>query len=79
MAQFIVESATLSVVGAALGILAGLALAWVVQALTPMPAAVAPWSVAVGVLLGISVGVIAGAYPASRAARLDPITALRAE
>ncbi len=79
MAQFIVESATLSVVGAALGILAGLGLAWVVQALTPMPAAVAPWSVAVGVLLGISVGVIAGAYPASRAARLDPITALRAE
>jgi putative ABC transport system permease protein len=44
-----------------------------------MPAAVAPWSVAMGVILGISVGVIAGAYPASRAARLDPITALRAE
>jgi len=40
---------------------------------------VAPWSVAMGVILGISVGVIAGAYPASRAARLDPITALRAE
>ena len=79
MAQFIVESATLSTVGAALGIAAGLGLAWVVQALTPMPAAVAPWSVAVGVLLGISVGVIAGAYPASRASRLDPITALRAE
>jgi putative ABC transport system permease protein len=79
MSQFIVESATLSLVGAGLGIAAGLGLAWVVQALTPMPAAVAPWSVAVGVILGISVGVIAGAYPASRAARLDPITALRAE
>jgi putative ABC transport system permease protein len=79
MSQFIVESATLSLVGAALGIAAGLGLAWVVEALTPMPAAVAPWSVAMGVILGISVGVIAGAYPASRAARLDPITALRAE
>jgi putative ABC transport system permease protein len=79
MSQFIVESATLSLVGAGLGIAAGLGLAWVVKALTPMPAAVAPWSVGVGVLLGISVGVVAGAYPASRAARLDPITALRAE
>ena len=79
MAQFIVESATLSLVGAALGIVAGLGLAFAVRALTFMPAAVAPWSVAVGVILGISVGIIAGAYPASRAARLDPIAALRAE
>jgi len=79
MAQFIVEAATLSLVGAALGIGAGLGLAFLVQALSPLPAAVAPWSVVVGVILGISVGVIAGAYPASRAARLDPITALRAE
>ena len=79
MAQFIVEAATLSLVGAALGIGAGLGLAFLVQALSPLPAAVAPWSVVVGVLLGISVGIIAGAYPASRASRLDPITALRAE
>ena len=43
------------------------------------PLVVPPWSVVVGVSLGISVGVIAVAYPASRAARLDPITALRAE
>src|SRR5690606_37893157 len=77
--QFIVESATLSLVGAALGIGAGIGLAFLVQAVSPLPAAVAPWSVAVGVILGISVGIIAVVWPASRASPLDPITALRAE
>ena len=79
LAQFVVESATLSAAGAVLGIGFGLVLAFVVKALTPLPAAVAPWSVGVGVLLGIMVGVAAGVYPASRASRLDPIVALRAE
>jgi putative ABC transport system permease protein len=79
LAQFVVEAATLSSAGAVLGIGAGLALAFVVKALTPLPAAVAPWSIGVAVLLGVAVGVAAGVYPASRAARLDPIAALRAE
>jgi putative ABC transport system permease protein len=79
LAQFVVESATLSAVGAVLGIGLGIALAFVVKAFTPLPAAVAPWSIAVGVLLGVSVGIVAGVYPASRASRLDPIVALRAE
>src|SRR6266700_2781789 len=56
-----------------------IALAGAVAATTPLPAAVAPWSILVGIVLGAGVGIVAGVYPASRAARLDPIAALRQE
>ncbi|HXG43886.1 MAG TPA: ABC transporter permease [Gemmatimonadales bacterium] len=79
MAQFVVEAATLATFGAALGIGLGIGLAFLVKAATPLPAAVAPWSLVVAVGLGMIVGVAAGSYPAYRAARLDPIAALRAE
>jgi len=79
LAQFLVESATLSVVGAALGVALGIALSQGVAAVSPLPATVAPWSVVMAVIIGAGVGIVAGAYPASRAARLDPIFAMRQE
>ncbi|HET8770616.1 MAG TPA: ABC transporter permease [Gemmatimonadaceae bacterium] len=79
MAQFLVESATLSTVGAILGIAAGLLFSQAIAAVSPLPATVAPWSIVVGVLVGAGVGIISGVYPASRASLLDPITALRQE
>jgi putative ABC transport system permease protein len=77
--QVLVESATLSGLGAAIGILIGLGLAQVVKSVTPLPAAIAPHWIVAAALLGIGVGVVAGIYPASRAARLDPVVALRQE
>jgi putative ABC transport system permease protein len=79
LSQFLVESATLSVLGAAIGIGLGIAGAKVVAAVSPLPASVAPWSILLGLTVGAGVGIIAGMYPASRAARLDPIAALRQE
>jgi len=61
------------------GVALGAALAKIISALTPLPAAVALWSVIVAVLVGAGVGIIAGVYPASRASRLDPVVALRSE
>ena len=77
--QFLVESAALSVVGAIFGIILGIGLSEAIAAVSPLPAAVAPWSIVLGVAIGAGVGITAGAYPASRASRLDPIAAMRAE
>ena len=79
MSQFLVEAATLSTVGAAIGIVFGILLAQFIAAVSPLPATVAPWSIIAGVIVGAGVGIISGIYPASRASRLDPITALRSE
>ncbi len=77
--QFLVESATLSTLGAILGILLGILGAKIIAMNTPLPAAIAPWSLVVATLLGTVVGVASGTYPARKAASLDPIDALRAE
>jgi putative ABC transport system permease protein len=75
--QFLVESTTLAVAGSVLGVAAGAAMAKLLAAVTPLPASVALWSVVLAVGVGGGVGIAAGVYPASRAARLDPVAALR--
>ena len=77
--QFLAEATALATVGAALGILTGVGLSVLLQAVSPLRASVSPFSIVLGVVVGGGVGVVAGVYPASRAARLDPITALRQE
>ena len=79
LSQFLIEASTLSLLGAAIGIALGLIAAKIVSMTTPLPAAVAPWSIGMALILGAGVGIVAGVYPASRAARLDPIAALRQE
>ncbi len=77
--QFLAESIVLATTGGILGILTGWALAQLVAVVSPMPARVTLWSITVALALGASVGVLFGVYPARRAARLDPIIALRNE
>lgn len=79
IAQFLVESTTLSAAGAVLGVMLGGGLAVLVRTLTPLPAAVAPHWVATAVFLGMSVGIVAGVYPALKASAMDPVEALRHE
>jgi putative ABC transport system permease protein len=79
MSQVLTESVTLSTVGGLAGILLGFLAARVLSLVTPLPARLEPWSVVLGVGITAAVGLFFGAYPASRAARLDPIEALRRE
>jgi len=79
MRQFLIESATLAVVGGAIGVLSGTLFAKGVTALIGMPSRIELWSIAAGLFVSASVGVFFGVYPAKRAAQLDPIVALRSE
>jgi putative ABC transport system permease protein len=79
LTQVLIESATLSTVGAAFGVGVGLGIAKLIAAVSIMPAAVAPRWIMVGVALGLTVGIVAGVYPAARASKLDPVDALRYE
>jgi putative ABC transport system permease protein len=79
LSQVLIESVTLSGVGAALGVAVGVGLTYLVRALSPLPAAVDAKWIALGVSLGVLVGVISGVYPAARASKLAPVDALRYE
>jgi len=77
--QFLVEATALATLGGLLGVLWGWALASLVATVSPLPARVTMWSIAVALGLGSGVGVLFGVYPARRAARLDPVASLRAD
>ena len=79
MRQFLVESVALAGVGGSLGVITGVLLTFGLKAVSPLPTALSGFSIVLGLMLGGLTGVVAGVYPASRAARLDPITALRQE
>jgi putative ABC transport system permease protein len=77
--QFLAESAMLATMGGAMGAIGGWAFATMIAFMSPLPARVTVWSILLALGLGAGVGILFGVYPANRAARLDPINALRAE
>ena len=77
--QFLIEAMVLSSLGGIQGVLGGWGLAALVSTFTPLPARITLWSVGVALAIGAGAGIIFGVFPAARAARLDPVTALRAE
>jgi len=79
MAQMLTESVVLSVFGGVVGTMLGSGIAVAISSMTPIPAAIEAWSVALGIGITALVGLFFGIYPAMRAARLDPIEALRRE
>ena len=79
MSQVLTESITLSTFGGLVGILLGFTLAMILAAVTPLPATLELWSILLGAGITAAVGLFFGAYPAARAAALDPIEALRRE
>jgi putative ABC transport system permease protein len=79
LVQFLIESATISVVGGLIGVISGISLAKIITLIIAFPSAVKIWSILVGLVVAATVGIFFGVYPAHKAAQLDPIAALRAE
>jgi putative ABC transport system permease protein len=77
--QFLMEAMTLSGIGGVIGILLGLGIAWIVRAMEMLPTTTPLWSIVVGFVVSVSIGLFFGIYPAFKAARLNPIEALRYE
>jgi len=77
--QFLIESGTMSVTGGAIGVLCGVGVGKLITLIVGFPTSVPVWAVFLGLFLAGSVGIFFGVYPASKAAKLDPVVALRAE
>jgi putative ABC transport system permease protein len=77
--QFLTEAMTLSGIGGAIGVGVGLAIALIVRKVSPLATATPLWSIVVGLFVSISIGLFFGIYPAWKAAKLDPVEALRYE
>lgn len=77
--QFLIESAAISTTGGLIGILIGFILAKIVTAATSLPSTLDPGSIVVAIIVSGSVGIFFGLYPANKAAKLNPIEALRSE
>jgi len=75
--QFLIEAATLSSIGGAIGIIMGFILAKIISSATSLPSSVDPISIIIAVVVSASIGIFFGIYPANRASQLDPIEALR--
>lgn len=79
LTQFLIEAVAVTIIGGAIGVLTGFGTAWLIALAIGFPLLVSVWSAVLGVAVSSIVGVISGLWPAWRAARLDPIEALRAE
>ena len=77
--QFLIESSVISAVGGIVGIVLGFVVAKIVSAATAMPSSVDPASIVVAIVMSWTLGLFFGIYPANRAAKLDPVEALRSE
>lgn len=79
LTQFLIEAVTLTSIGGLLGVIAGFGIAYALSAALGFPLLTSAWSAILGVAVSSVVGIISGLWPAWKAARLDPIEALRAE
>ena len=77
--QFLIESATMALTGGAIGVIAGVLVAKLITLIIGFPTNVQVWSVLLGLFVSGATGIFFGVYPASKAAKLDPVVALRAE